>query len=131
MKWVRLVIYGVGIDIVKTARIKELLERFGTRFQDRIFTPAEKDYCLDSAKPYLHFALRFAAKEAFSKALGLGMSKGLTWKEIEILTDAWGKPELNLHGATARISKAKGIRGSFVSLSHEENYGVAMVILEV
>ncbi len=124
-------IYGVGIDIVKIARIQSALERFGSRFRGRIFTSVEDAYCLEKAKAHLHFALRFAAKEAFVKAIGTGIREGITWKDIEIRNEESGKPALHLYGMSAELCAKLGIRQKFVSLSHEEDYGVAVVILEV
>ncbi len=124
-------IYGVGIDIVNIARIGEALKRFGDRFRERVFTPAENAYCLGKAEPQLHFALRFGAKEAFAKSVGLGMRAGITWKDIEIVNEETGKPGLNLYGQSAALCARLGIQHKFVSLSHEKDYGIAVVILEV
>lgn len=124
-------IYGVGIDIVKIARIREALTNFGPRFQERIFTPVENAYCLKKKEPHLHYAIRFAAKEAFAKAIGLGMRVGITWKDIEISNEASGKPTLNLYGPSAELCARLDIQRKFVSLSHERDYGIAVVILEV
>lgn len=124
-------IYGIGVDIVKIVRIKGALERFGLRFQEKVFTPAENAYCSQMSKAHLHFALRFAAKEAFAKAIGLGMREGVNWKDIEVVNMESGKPTLNLYGPCATLRERLGIRNTFVSLSHEEEYGVAMVVLEV
>ncbi|MDI6790110.1 MAG: holo-ACP synthase [Thermodesulfobacteriota bacterium] len=123
-------IYGVGTDIVKIARIREALTKFGTRFQERIFTPVENAYCLKKKESHLHYALRFAAKEAFAKAIGLGMRAGITWRNIEISNEASGKPTLNLYGPSAELCAKLGIKRKFVSLSHERDYGIAVVILE-
>lgn len=124
-------IYGTGIDIVKIARIDEALKRFGRRFQERVFTAGERAYCRQKKEPHLYFALRFAAKEAFAKALGLGMRHGVTWKDIEISNEESGKPTLNVYGISAELCARLGIQKKFVSLSHEKEYGVAIVILEV
>lgn len=124
-------IYGVGIDMVKITRIGEALKRFEGRFQERVFTPVESAYCLQKKDPHLHFALRFAAKEAFAKALGLGMQAGITWKDIEVSNEASGKPVLELYGPCAKLCTKLGIREKLVSLSHEKEYGIALVILEV
>lgn len=124
-------IYGIGIDIVKTNRVKEIIEKYGSRFCERIFTPAENDYCLRKSRPYIHFATRFAAKEAFAKATGQGIRNGITWKDIEVVNEQSGKPVLNLYGQSADLCARLGIRQKLISISHEEDYGIAVVILEV
>jgi holo-[acyl-carrier protein] synthase len=124
-------IYGIGVDIVKIERFERALERWGHRLRERVFTPQELSICQSKAYPGRHFALRFAAKEAFLKALGIGMFQGVAWNEIEIVNDPLGRPRMNLEGAAQRICQAKGIQGIFVSISHEQDYGVAEVVLEV
>jgi holo-[acyl-carrier protein] synthase len=108
-------IYGIGV---------------GDTFVRRVFTPAEAQNCNRGGSPFSGFALRFAAKEAFSKALGLGMSKGLKWREIEVFNYPSGKPTLRLHGISSKICAEKGITGIHLTLSDEGEYGVAMVVLE-
>ncbi len=124
-------VYGIGVDIVKVERFEKALERWGRHFCERVFTPREVSICNQKARPGRHLALRFAAKEAFLKALGVGMFQGVAWKEIEILNDPMGRPQLMVCGEAGRICQEKGIRGIFVSISHEEEYGVAQVVLEV
>lgn len=123
-------IYGTGIDLVKIERIEKVIERWGDRFIDRVFTPDEKDFCLKRVSPHSAFALRFAAKEAFSKALGTGMRKGVAWRDIEIFHFESGKPGLKLHGRSLALCEDEEITSFHVSLSDEKEYGVAMVILE-
>jgi len=123
-------IYGTGIDLIKIKRIEQVIKRWGDRFIDRVFTPDEKDFCLKRVSPYSAFALRFAAKEAFSKALGTGMKKGVAWRDIEIFHFNSGKPGLKLHGRSLALCKDENITSFHVSLSDEKEYGVAMVILE-
>ncbi|MFH1146094.1 MAG: holo-ACP synthase [Pseudomonadota bacterium] len=123
-------IYGVGIDIIKINRVRKILEKYGIRFRERLFTPAEDDYCMKKTRPYIHFATRFAAKEAFAKATGHGIRNGITWKDIEVLNEQSGKPVLNLYGPSADLCASLGIRQKLISISHEEDYGIAMVILE-
>jgi holo-[acyl-carrier protein] synthase len=96
-----------------------------------VFTPRELSICHSKAHPGKHLALRFAAKEAFLKALGIGMSQGIAWKEIEIMNDPQGRPLMGLTGEAEKICKGKGIKEIFVSISHEAEYGVAHVLLEV
>jgi len=123
-------IYGIGVDIVSIVRIESIIKRWGDRFVGRVFTPDEAAICYDRAYPSSAFALRFAAKEAFSKALGSGMRKGLKWRDIEVFNYPSGKPSLRLHGISFDICREKDITGIHLSLSDEGEYGIAMVVLE-
>jgi len=123
-------IYGIGIDLVNISRIERVFRRWGDRFGARVFSPAETDFCSKRMSPFSAFALRFAAKEAFSKALGLGMRRGLKWRDIEVFHDPNGKPGLRLHGKSFDICREAGITGIHLSLSDENGYGVAVVVLE-
>ena len=123
-------IYGIGVDLVHIPRIERVIKRWGGRFVDRIFTPEESERCLARPSPYSAFALRFAAKEAFSKAMGLGMRKGLRWRDIEVFNHSSGKPGLRLHGVPSRLCSEESISGIHLSLSDEGEYCVAMVVLE-
>ena len=123
-------IYGIGVDIVSIVRIESVIKRWGDRFVGRVFTPDEAAICYDKAYPSSAFALRFAAKEAFSKALGSGMRKGLKWQDIEVFNYPSGKPSLRLHGTSFEICREKDITGIHLSLSDEGEYGIAMVVLE-
>jgi len=125
------VINGIGIDIVKIERFTRALERWGDHLRARVFTPQELLICHAKAHPSRHLALRFAAKEAFLKALGMGMFQGVAWTEIEIVNDASGRPHINVRGNAEKICHQKGITEIFVSISHEAEYGVAHVLLEV
>ncbi|OGP49724.1 MAG: holo-[acyl-carrier-protein] synthase [Deltaproteobacteria bacterium RBG_13_43_22] len=123
-------IYGIGVDLVKMARIKAAMETWGERFQKKIFTEKERALCLSKPRPTRYWAMRFAAKEAFSKAIGLGMRKGIYWKDIEVTSNSFGKPELILHGQAREICLQAGIKNSFLTLSDEDGYAVAVVVLE-
>ncbi len=123
-------IYGVGVDLIHVPRIEDALNRWGDRFISRVFTPAEAELCRKRAFPPSCFALRFAAKEAFSKALGLGMRQGLRWKDIEVFHHPGGKPDLRIHGRSSEICMQVGITHMHLSLSDEKGYGTATVILE-
>jgi holo-[acyl-carrier protein] synthase len=123
-------IYGVGIDLVSIRRIERSINRWSERFIQRVFTPEEAKVCYQKSFPPSAFALRFAAKEAFSKALGLGMKNGLKWREIEVYSQRSGRPDLKLHGKSLELCRRKGITGIHLSLSDEGEYGVAMVVLE-
>ena len=123
-------IRGIGVDIVKVDRIEQAVERWGYRFLKRIFTPAEIERCQQRARPAQCLALRFAAKEAFAKALGLGMRKGLRWRDIEVVHDHLGKPDLLLHNQAQRLLEAMEASRTWLSLSDERESAVALVVLE-
>jgi holo-[acyl-carrier protein] synthase len=124
-------IYGIGVDIVKIARFERALERWGHRLSERVFTAQELSICHNKAHPGKHLALRFAAKEAFLKAMGIGMFQGVAWNDIEISNDSLGRPHMKVRGTAEKICREKGIQEIFVSISHEHEYGVAHVLLEV
>ncbi len=122
-------IIGHGIDIVEVKRVKRMIRRFGKRFLDKIFTPEEQHYCNSKANPVLHFASRFAAKEACLKALQTGFSKGMYFKNIAVETKSSGAPVLKLTGAVLKRAKKMGANHFFVSLSDETSFAIASVIL--
>jgi holo-[acyl-carrier protein] synthase len=120
-----------GVDIVDVSKLKKILLN-SENFASDMYSEKEKEYCLSKRDPYIHFAGRFAAKEASLKALGIGMSgTGIdnTLKEIEVLPGSSGKPLLSFSGWMEKISRKKGITQFTVSISHSENYAVATVIL--
>jgi holo-[acyl-carrier protein] synthase len=123
-------IIGTGIDIVDISRFDRFLSDGNDAIFRRLFTLAELEYCNGKKKSAQHFALRFAAKEAFLKACGLGLRQGISWQDIEVVNDHYGKPELRLSGEADRISREMGMKNSFTALSHDGAYAVAMVILE-
>jgi holo-[acyl-carrier protein] synthase len=124
-------IYGIGVDLVKMPRIQAALETWGERFQKKVFTERERSFCLSKPRPTRYWAMRFAAKEAFSKAIGLGMRQGLQWKEIEVTSNSFGRPELILHGRARELCFQTGIKNSFLTLTDEAEYALAVVVLEV
>lgn len=117
---------GVGIDIIEVSRIKMSIEDYGPLFTDKIFTPSEIKYCTDKPNPFQHYAARFAAKEAFSKATGTGWNNDFSWQEIEVMNEASGKPCLRLKGVALKNFARKNI---FLSLSHSGDYVAAVVII--
>ncbi|MBW1679847.1 MAG: holo-ACP synthase [Deltaproteobacteria bacterium] len=123
-------IHGIGVDILRISRMERLLDRWGARFVNRVFTGAEVETCRTRARPAAAYALRFAAKEALSKALGLGLTGGVRWRDMEVYHQPGGRPALRVHGRCAEICGQRGIRSMHLSLSDEGDYGVAMVILE-
>lgn len=124
-------IYGIGIDLVEISRVENSLERWGDRFINRIFTKNEIEYCHRNVRAASRFALRFAAKEAFSKALGLGFRNGLSLRHIEVMRDPNGRPHLKLHLKAKELCERNGIKNNFLSLSDDGLYAVAVVVLEV
>lgn len=124
-------IFGIGVDLVKIPRIAAVLQRFGDRFKNRIYTSQEISYCEDRGLPVNHYALRFAAKEAFSKALGVGLRRnGIRWQEVEVVSAPTGRPELRVNGRAAQLCAENGIQGIFISLTDEGEFGIAVVVLE-
>jgi holo-[acyl-carrier protein] synthase len=125
-------ICGIGVDLVRVDRLARALTRYGERFLRRVFTDREIAYCQGRAKQGVYqFAQRFAAKEAFSKALGVGLREGgIRWREVEVLPDPRGKPEIQVTGRAAQLCEERGIKGMHLSLTDEDNLAVAMVVLE-
>jgi holo-[acyl-carrier protein] synthase len=122
------VIVGLGVDVEEVARIDGSLARFGDRFEQRVFTDAERAYCNGRGKRGQHFAARFAAKEATLKALGV--PPGLSWHEMEIVSGPGGKPELRLSGEAAAAATRLGVARALVSLTHTDGHAAAVVVLE-
>ncbi len=122
-------ITGIGSDIVKVSRIEHLIETSGQHFIERIFTPTEIAYAETKARPALHFAARFAAKEAFVKALGSGFRDGINWQDIETVNDALGRPELILRGRALELCRQNQTQ-AWLSLTHEREFALAFVVLE-
>ena len=122
-------ILGHGIDIVETARIKNMVEEHGQRFLDRCFTAEEQAYCAKSPKRYFeHLAGRFAAKEAVLKVIGTGWRGGIAWTDIEVVKEPSGQPRITLTGECARIATELGIARWHVSISHIETHATASAI---
>src|SRR5262245_17018128 len=127
---IRTMITGIGIDVVQNERIRDSIQRFGDRFVDRIYTAAEKEYCRNAAHPAIHYAARWAAKEAAFKALGTGWAAGVTWKDVEVLRLDSGKPELHLFGEALARAGSLGATKFYVSLTHDQLISCAVVIFE-
>lgn len=122
-------ITGIGIDIIEVARIKKVLEK-NPAFKEKVFTKHEIEYCESKADPGLSYSVRFAAKEAFMKAMGTGWNHEVSWIEIETITDISGSPKLNISGNTKSAMLNRNISSCHLSLSHEKEYSVACVVLE-
>ncbi|SDN24140.1 holo-ACP synthase [Vreelandella arcis] len=123
-------IVGIGSDIARIERFARAIERHGPRFALRILGPEEHAVWQQKAQPAAFLAKRFAAKEAFVKALGLGLRRGLQWRDIQVLNDHLGKPHLHLQEAAADQAAAAGVTAMHVTLSDEADYAVAFVVLE-
>src|SRR5262245_47861132 len=123
-------ITGIGIDVIQNERIRDSIQRFGDRFLNRIYTEGEMEYCKKCANPEIHYAARFAAKEAAFKALGTGWAGGVKWKDIEVERLPSGKPELHLHGEALARAKSMNSTRFFVSLTHDQLVSCAVVIFE-
>lgn len=118
-------VYSVGVDLIEIERFDKLLEKYGEKFLKRIYTEVEIEYC-NKKKNKGSYAARFAAKEAVFKATGFGLGKGMTWKDVEVVNDERGKPEVRLYGRTAEILAEKTIQ---LSLSHSKDAAIAMVVV--
>ncbi|MCC7497442.1 MAG: holo-ACP synthase [Bryobacterales bacterium] len=123
-------IVGTGVDIAEVDRIREAVERFGARFVERVYTPAEIAYVERKKNRYERYAARFAAKEAGMKAIGTGWSQQVRWQDFEVLNQRSGRPSLVLHGVAARIARQMNVRQVSLSLTHTADNAFAMVILE-
>lgn len=123
------IILGQGIDLVECGRIEESISRFGDRFLDRLFLPSERSYCGSQKFPHRHFAARFAAKEALSKAFGTGIGESLGWKDMEILRDQSGEPKIALHGKGLDLFQQKHGLRVLISLTHTDQYAAATALM--
>lgn len=121
---------GIGVDVVKVERLKDSLERFGARMEQRLFTEHELEYCRRHKDPLPHFAARFAAKEAAFKAIGTGLSGGVGWKQAEVIQPGGRQPELRFSGVALERFHALGCTTSHLSLSHDGGLAVACVVIE-
>ena len=121
---------GVGFDLVDLADFARTLQRSGDRFLNRIYTEAEIEYCRSQPHPSQHFAVRFAAKEAAMKALGLAGDEQISWREFEVVRKQSGAPELVLHGEALEKCRDQRLRWLHLSLSHSLGAAGAVVIAE-
>jgi len=122
-------IFGAGTDIIEVQRVEDKLVRTES-LKNKLFTPTEIAYCESKHRPALHFAARFAAKEAFLKAMGTGWSGGHKFSEIEVINNTLGKPELFVHGKVKEFCETHGIGTMEVSLTHIKDVASAVVVLE-
>ncbi len=120
-------ISGIGIDIIDISRIEHSIAQYGDTFLSKLFTDNEIQYCKSKQFPTQHFAARFAAKEAFSKAVSTGWSGEFEWKNVEVKNDPAGKPDLLLYGKTAETLHGYSV---FLSMSHSDTSVIAFVVIE-
>ncbi len=123
-------ILGTGVDIIEVERIRSSYARFGDRFAQRILRAEEIAYCVQHKDPAPFLAVRFAAKEAISKAFGTGIGAQLGWQDMEVKRKESGEPYVALHGNGLKLLTERGGRIVHLSLSHTENYAVATALLE-
>ena len=119
-------VVGVGIDLVDIDRFA----RFKPRVRERLFTRGEATYCVRQVRPALHFAARFAAKEAVLKALGTGWSGGIAWTDVEIVREAHGRATVKLAGLAAKRAKKLKVKSWHVSMTHTATTAAAFAIAE-
>jgi len=124
-------IYGIGIDVVEPHRVARLKEKYGERFARRVLTELEWPGYLKTAKPVLFLANRFAAKEAFSKAMGTGFRYPVTLQCISVVQNKAGKPGFAFHPDLERLVVSRGITGHHLTISDEKSLACACVVLEV
>ena len=123
-------ILGLGVDIAEVLRVRGAIERHGERFLNRVFTPAEVAYCRSRRNSYERFAARFAAKEATMKALGTGLRRGVTWRNMEVSNAKGGKPTMKLSGRARELFQGMGGASIALSITHTRTLALAEVIIE-
>jgi len=121
-------IIGIGLDATDIPRLASIIERYGDRFTRRVFTEGEIEYCTRRREPAVHFAGRFAAKEAAMKALGTGHSQEVLWRTIEVVRHG-GPPRLAFHDGAARRLAAIGGGGTLLTITHSQTLALAQVLL--
>lgn len=122
-------LFGIGIDVVETRRIRRSIERHGERFVRRIFTDGEIAYCRAAKFPELQFSARFAAKEAVSKAFGTGIGEMMGWTDIEVVRESSGEPRIVLHGPARSLAANLRVHEVKVSLTHTRDYAAANAVI--
>ena len=122
-------IFGIGVDVLEMARITETLERFGTRFIDHLLMPEEHAQLARTARPARFLAMRFAAKEAIVKAMGTGFAHGVWIRDVGVVQNAWGKPEVVFSERGERVRRGLGVGEAHVTLTDERGLVVAVAVL--
>lgn len=121
---------GIGIDLVENVRMERIVHKWGQKFLNRIFSDGEIEYCGRHAHASIHYGARFAAKESFLKALGIGLGMGVKLNDIEVVSNENGKPSLRLRGEAEAEIKKRNISSIHLSLTHTREYAAAIVIME-
>ncbi|MEM1293884.1 MAG: holo-ACP synthase [Verrucomicrobiota bacterium] len=124
-----MMIFGIGVDVVENARIRQSIDRLGDAFLDRVFTASERKYCDAMKFSSRHYAARFAAKEAIAKAFGTGIGADLNWTDMEILRRDSGEPYVVLCGRGKDFAKRKCITKIMISLTHTDQYAAANAVI--
>lgn len=119
---------GIGTDIIECLRIAQMIQRHGEIFLGRVFTPQEIAYCSARKAANQHYAGRFAAKEAVLKALGTGWTRGIQWKDIEVVNELGGKPHIVLSGGAKEVAQRLGIQSILISISHCRSHATAYAL---
>ncbi len=120
-------ISGIGIDLIEVKKVRGAIERFGERFKNRIFAPSEQRFCDAQKEKYLSYAARFAAKEAFSKALGTGLRGKISWRDVVVIDNEKSPPQLEIKGKAEKILNGRKV---FLSITHTKQYASVVVIIE-
>ena len=123
-------IIGIGTDIIEVKRIRDAIERFGDRFVNLIYTPLEIEYCSTKKNGAMHYAGRFAAKEAAFKAMSRGWGGEISWKEVQIHNEPSGAPRITFFGKALDLVQSLNMTRSYVSISHIEDLATAIVVIE-
>jgi len=123
------VIFGIGVDVLESARIAQTLERFGARFIEHLLMPAEQAQLARTARPERFLAMRFAAKEAIVKAMGTGFAHGVWIRDVGVVQNSWGKPEVVFSERGERVRRGLGVGDAHVTLSDERGLVVAVAVL--
>ena len=122
-------IFGIGVDVLELKRVVKTLERFGTRFTDHLLMPQEREQLARTARPERFIAMRFAAKEAIVKAMGTGFAHGVWIRDVGVVQNSWGKPEVVFSERGDRVRRGLGVGEGHVTLSDEAGLIVAVAVL--
>jgi holo-[acyl-carrier protein] synthase len=123
------VIFGIGVDVLEAQRITRTLERFGAHFTERLLMPQEKEQLARTARPERFLAMRFAAKEAIVKAMGTGFAHGIWIRDVGVVQNAWGRPEVIFSQRGDEVRRQLGIGEGHVTLTDEAGLVVAVAVL--